>query len=51
MISWFIQKTEEEHDLHLRLVLDKLMEYKYYVKLTKCTFCLSEVAFLGHVIN
>jgi hypothetical protein len=33
------------------LVLDKLREYKYYAKLNKCTFWLSEVAFLGHVIN
>jgi hypothetical protein len=25
-------KTEEEHEVHLRLVLDKLREYKYYAK-------------------
>jgi hypothetical protein len=44
-------KTVEEHEVHLRLVLDKLREYKYYAKLKKCAFWLSEVAFLGHVIN
>ena len=44
-------KTEEEHEVHLSLVLDKLREYKYYAKLKKCAFWLSEVAFLGHVIN
>jgi hypothetical protein len=44
-------KTVEEHEVHLRLVLDKLREYKYYAKLNKCAFWLSEVAFLGHVIN
>jgi len=44
-------KTEEEHEVHLSLVLDKLREYKYYAKLKKCAFWLSEVSFLGHVIN
>jgi hypothetical protein len=44
-------KTVEEHEVHLRLVLDKLREYRYYAKLKKCAFWLSEVAFLGHVIN
>ena len=44
-------KTEEEHEVHLSLVLDKVREYKYYAKLKKCAFWLSEVAFLGHVIN
>jgi len=34
-------KTEEEHEVHLRLVLDKLSEYKYYAKLKKCAFWLS----------
>jgi hypothetical protein len=44
-------KTEEEHEVHLRLVLDKLREYKYYAKLKKCAFWFSVVAFLDHVIN
>jgi len=44
-------KTEEEHEVHLSLVLDKVREYKYYAKLKKCAFWLSEVAFQGHVIN
>jgi hypothetical protein len=44
-------KIEAEHEMHLTLVLDKLREYKYYAKLKKCAFWLSEVAFLGHVIN
>ena len=37
--------------MHLILVLDKVREYKYYAKLKKCAFWISEVAFLGHVIN
>jgi hypothetical protein len=44
-------KTKEEHEVHLSLVLDKLREYKYFAKLKKCAFWLSEVSFLGHVIN
>jgi hypothetical protein len=33
-------KTEEEHEMHLSLVLDKVREYKYYAKLKKCAFWL-----------
>jgi hypothetical protein len=31
-------KNEEEHDKHLRLVLQKLRENKLYTKLNKCEF-------------
>jgi hypothetical protein len=44
-------KTETEHEQHLRLVLDALRKNQFYGKLKKCGFWLSEVAFLGHVIN
>jgi hypothetical protein len=44
-------KTEEEHEQHLRLVLDALRKNQFYGKLKKCGFWLSEVAFLGHAIN
>jgi hypothetical protein len=44
-------KTEEEHETHLRLVLEKLRAYQLYTKFSKCEFWLSEVAFLGHVIS
>jgi hypothetical protein len=43
-------KTEEEHETHLRLVLEKLRAHQLYAKFSKCEFWLSEVAFLGHVI-
>jgi len=43
--------TEEEHEQHLRLVLQTLRDNKFYAKLKKCEFWLSEVSFLGHVIN
>jgi hypothetical protein len=44
-------KTEEEHETHLRLVLEKLRAHQLYTKFSKCEFWLSEVAFLGHVIS
>jgi hypothetical protein len=43
-------KNEEEHDEHLRLVLQKLRENQLYAKLSKCEFWLKEVSFLGHII-
>jgi hypothetical protein len=44
-------KNEEEHDEHLRLVLQKLRENQLYAKLSKCEFWLKEVSFLGHIIS
>jgi hypothetical protein len=44
-------KTEEEHEKHLRLVLEKLRSNQLYAKFGKCEFWLTEVAFLGHVIS
>jgi hypothetical protein len=44
-------KTEEEHEKHLRLVLEKLRSNQLYAKFSKCEFRLTDVAFLGHVIS
>jgi hypothetical protein len=44
-------RSEEEHEGHLHLVLQKLQGHKLYVKLSKCEFWLKHVAFLGHVIS
>jgi hypothetical protein len=44
-------KNEEEHDKHLRLVLQKLRENQLYAKLNKCKFWLEEVSFLCHIIS
>ena len=44
-------KNEEEHEEHLRLVLQNLRENQLYAKLSKCDFWLREVSFLGHVIS
>src|SRR6187551_691185 len=44
-------KNEEEHEEHLRLVLQRLREHQLYAKLSKCEFWLKEVAFLGHMLS
>jgi hypothetical protein len=44
-------KHKEEHEEHMRLVLEKLREHKLYAKFSKCEFWLREVAFLGHVLS
>jgi hypothetical protein len=44
-------RSEEEHEEHLRLALQKLWENRLYVKLSKCEFWMKQVAFLGHVIS
>jgi hypothetical protein len=44
-------KTEEEHEKHLRMVLEKLRSNQLYFKFSKCEFWLMEVTFLGHVIS
>src|SRR3954469_22585933 len=44
-------KSKEEHEGHLRLILEKLREHKLYAKFSKCEFWLNEVGFLGHVMT
>jgi hypothetical protein len=44
-------RNEEQHEGHLRLVLQKLQDHKLYAKLSKCEFWLKQVAFLGHVVS
>jgi hypothetical protein len=44
-------KMMEEHEEHLRLVLEKLRSNHLYAKFSKCEFWLTEVAFLGYVIS
>jgi hypothetical protein len=44
-------KTKEDNEYHLSMVLETLRKNKFYAKLKKCEFWLSEVGFLGHVIN
>ncbi|GJU86069.1 putative reverse transcriptase domain-containing protein [Tanacetum coccineum] len=44
-------KSEEEHEVHLKTILDLLKKEKLYAKFSKCEFWLKEVQFLGHVVN
>jgi hypothetical protein len=41
----------EEHEEHLRLVLQCLREHKLYGKLSKCSFYQQKIHYLGHVIS
>ncbi|KAK4383425.1 Retrovirus-related Pol polyprotein from transposon.6 [Sesamum angolense] len=43
-------KNREEHEQHLRIVLQILKENELYAKLSKCEFWVNQVVFLGHVI-
>ena len=43
--------TAEEHEQHLRTVLERLSQHQLYAKFSKCEFWLEEVAFLGHVLS
>ena len=43
--------TMKEHELHLKIVLEKLREKKLYATLSKCEFWLGKVTFLGHVVS
>ena len=44
-------KSPEDHEYHLRKVLQTLRNHKLYAKLKKCEFWITSVHFLGHVIN
>ena len=44
-------RSEEEHAMHLRYVLQTLREHQLYAKFSKCEFWLDQVAFLGHVVS
>ena len=42
---------EQEHEQHLKIVLQTFREKKLYAKLSKCDFWLKEVSFLGHIVS
>ena len=43
-------KDWEDHDTHLRVVLETLRNEQLYAKLSKCEFWLGEVSFIGHIV-
>ncbi|GKE08140.1 putative reverse transcriptase domain-containing protein [Tanacetum coccineum] len=44
-------RSKEEHEEHLKQILELLKKEELYVKFSKCEFWLSKVQFLGHVID
>jgi hypothetical protein len=44
-------KLEEEHEQHLRMVLQVLREHQLYAKLRKCLFYQRKIHYLGHIIS
>ncbi|GJR75846.1 putative reverse transcriptase domain-containing protein, partial [Tanacetum coccineum] len=44
-------KNKEEHEKHLKIILELLKNEQLYAKFSKCDFWLESVQFLGHMIN
>ncbi|GJT62703.1 putative reverse transcriptase domain-containing protein [Tanacetum coccineum] len=44
-------KNKEEHEEHLKLILELLKNEELYAKFSKCEFWIPKVQFLGHVID
>lgn len=50
-IICYTRGTEADHLAHLEIVLKRLLDAQLYVKLSKCTFMVHEMAFLGHIVG
>ena len=44
-------KNKQEHISHVRQVLDILRLHQFYAKVSKCTFMVEEVEYLGHIVS
>ena len=44
-------QSKEDHEDHLRIVLQALRDHKLYAKFIKCEFWLTEVKLLGHIVS
>ncbi|GJU85599.1 putative reverse transcriptase domain-containing protein [Tanacetum coccineum] len=44
-------KSKQEHEEHLKLILEFLKKEQLYAKFSKCEFWIPKVQFLGHVID
>nr|GEX60869.1 putative reverse transcriptase domain-containing protein [Tanacetum cinerariifolium] len=44
-------KDMEEHEKHLKIILELLKKERLYAKFSKCDFWLDSVKFMGHVID
>ena len=44
-------KDAQEHEQHMRIVMETLRDKRLYAKLSKCDFWLKKVSFLGHIVS
>ena len=44
-------RNKEEHEQHLRQVLQRLKDNQLYAKLSKCTFFANSIEYLGHIAD
>ena len=44
-------KTKEEHEEHLKIVLQELREHQLYAKFSKCDLFKDKIQYLGHVVT
>ncbi|GKD21049.1 putative reverse transcriptase domain-containing protein, partial [Tanacetum coccineum] len=44
-------KNKQEHEKHLKLILELLKKEQLYAKFSKCEFWIPRIQFLGHVID
>ena len=44
-------KIKEDHEDHLRVVLQTLRDHQLYAKFNKCEFWLTDVRFMGHIMS
>lgn len=48
---FIFSKTLAEHEIHVRQILQHLVENRLFVKGEKCNFHMDSVAFLGYIIE
>ena len=44
-------KDAQEHEQHMRIVMETVREKKLYAKLSKCDLLLKEFSFLGYIVS
>ncbi|GJS39037.1 putative reverse transcriptase domain-containing protein [Tanacetum coccineum] len=49
--KWIVTDNKQEHEEHLKIILELLKKEELYAKFSKCEFWIPKVQFLGHVID
>ena len=44
-------KTREDHEIHLRMTLERLLSEQLYTRFSKCEFWMDRVMFLGYTMS